>query len=343
MPDRISSPASNGGPLLIAEIGGNHEGDFAYAKDLVALALESGADAVKFQLYTGDTLVSAVESPDRHKHFHKFELTREQHIELAESVVAGGSEYLASVWDLEMLEWIDPWLKRYKIGSGDLTAWPILASFAERGKPMILSTGLATFDEVAETVDFVRSVNDFYRKRENLAVLQCTSMYPIAHTDANLAVMSRYRSAFDCLVGYSDHTTDSVALEAAAALGADVLEFHFTDSREGKDFRDHKVSLTRDEVVALRKRIAAIRETIGSDDKRPLASEVDNGHVESFRRAAYLKEDKPAGHVLSLEDFVYLRPNHGVDPREVMALVGAKLKHDAKALAALHQDSIEPK
>lgn len=328
------------GPLLIAEIGGNHEGDFDYACQLAQLGLESGADAVKFQLYSGDTLVSAVESPDRHKHFHKFELTREQHIEIAEKIEAGGADYLASVWDLEMLEWIDPWLKYYKIGSGDLTAWPVLREFAERQKPMIISTGLSTFEEVAETVEFIRSVSEFYTKPENLAVLQCTSMYPIERKDANLRVMSRYRDEFGCLVGYSDHTEDRVALETAVALGADILEFHFTDKREGKEFRDHKVSLTRDEVIELRKKIVQIREVLGTDQKVPLDCEIETDHVTSFRRAAFLREDRPAGHVLTEDDFVYLRPLHGLDPRQFGQFIGQRLTEDVRALTAIKEEQL---
>ena len=131
-----------GRPLLIAEIGGNHEGDFEYARHLCDLAIESGADYVKFQLYTGDSLVSPVESPERHEHFRRFELTPEQHLDLARRCRAGGVGYNASVWAPEMLEWIDDHLDFYKIGSGDLTAWPVLERFAERGKPMLLSTGL---------------------------------------------------------------------------------------------------------------------------------------------------------------------------------------------------------
>ena len=327
-------------PLLIAEIGGNHEGDFEIAKGLAKLGLESGADAVKFQLYSGKTLVSPVESPDRYSHFQKFELTREQHLEIARMVESGGADYLASVWELEMLEWIDPYLKYYKIGSGDLTAWPVIRKFAERGKPMILSTGLATFEEVAETVGYIRSINRCYAERNNLALLQCTSMYPIKRCDANLRVMTRYREAFDCLVGYSDHTTDSVALETAAALGADVLEFHFTDSREGKEFRDHKVSLTKDEVIGLRSRIEAVNQVMGTADKQPLDCEVDSGHVTSFRRAAYLAEDRPAGHRLAAEDFVFLRPKHGCDSRWAEELVGKVLKKDVSALSAIQPDDV---
>lgn len=322
-------------PLLIAEVGGNHEGDFDYAKVLCDLAIESGADYVKFQLYTGDTLVSPVESSDRHKHFQGFELTPDQHIELARRCRRAGVGYNASVWDPNALEWIDDYLDFYKIGSGDLTAWPMLEHLARRGKPVILSTGLATMDEVLEAVGFIQSINPVYRQPENLALLQCTAMYPTEDRDANLRVMDSLRERTGLTVGYSDHTEGSLALLVAAARGARILEFHFTDSRDGKTFRDHKVSLTRDEVIVLRERLDRIHEMLGSPEKRPLECEIEPGHVASFRRGLYSRRPLKAGEALRAEDLVALRPNHGIDARQYREIVGRCVKRDTKPYEAL--------
>ena len=139
---------SKNGVYLIAEIGGNHEGDFEYAKRLTDLACQSGVDAVKFQIYTGNALVSKIEDPDRNIHFKRFELTPEQYICLAKQCQENGVTFTASVWDMRAFEWIDPYIKFYKIGSGDLTAYPILKNIASLSKPIILSTGLATLEEV---------------------------------------------------------------------------------------------------------------------------------------------------------------------------------------------------
>ena len=125
---------SDSHPFLIAEIGGNHEGNFEYAKSLTQLAINSGADAVKFQIYTGDTLVSSIESPQRNSHFKKFELSKEQHIHLAKMVKAAGLIYTASVWDINALDWIDPFMSFYKIGSGDLTAYSVIKETAKKKK-----------------------------------------------------------------------------------------------------------------------------------------------------------------------------------------------------------------
>jgi len=330
---RHASPWSGAhGPLLIAEIGGNHEGDFACAERLTELASASGADVVKFQLYRGSSLVNALESPDRFSHFTRFELQRDQHLRLADMCRAAGVGYLASVWDLDMLEWIDPHLAVYKIGSGDLTAYPILRELARRGKPMIVSTGLSTLDEVVAAVAFVQSVNAGYRRADMLALLQCTSMYPIEDRDANLRVMDTLREATGLAVGYSDHTKGRTALFVAAARGAEVLEFHFTDDRTGKVFRDHQVSLTPDEVRALCADLDQLRVLLGDGVKRPLPSEVETGHVTSFRRAVYCRHAIARGHVIRADDLVVLRPNHGVDARQFDEVLGKPAARDLQAL-----------
>ncbi|MFL9839870.1 N-acetylneuraminate synthase family protein [Sphingomonas sp. ST-64] len=323
------------GPLLIAEIGGNHEGNFEVAKALAEAAIGSGADVVKFQIYTGAALVSPVESPDRHAHFKRFELTPDQHIELAKMCRNAGVAYLSSVWDLESLDWIDPYMDFYKVGSGDLTAWPLLREFARRGKPILLSTGLATLDEILQTVATIQAVDDRYRRPEWLCVMQCTSMYPIPDSDANLRVMDTLRAATGLAVGYSDHTIGSAALRAATAMGAEALEFHFTLSRENKTFRDHLVSLTADEVRVLKDEIAQICAFRGNGEKVPQPSEVEAGHLVSFRRGAFVCRPVAAGAVIAADDLCILRPAHGTDARDFGQLVGARALHELEPFRAI--------
>jgi N,N'-diacetyllegionaminate synthase len=316
------------GPLLIAEIGGNHEGDFEYAKKLVELAIETDVDFVKFQIYTGDTLVSSLESPDRNQHFKKFELSKAQHQELARMVIDAGLRYTSSVWDLHAMDWIDEYISIYKIGSGDLTAYPVLREVAKKSKPMIVSTGLATEEEVLAAIDFIQQANPLYKQKEMLAILQCTSMYPIPPEDANLSVMHRYRTLTGLTIGYSDHTEGSKALCYAVAMGAEVLEFHFTDSREDKSFRDHKVSLTPVEVKELIREINLIETLQGEVIKQPTHTELANDHQRTFRRAVYPSRDIKAGEPLTRENLTVLRPNHGIDAREFETLLGKHAKVD---------------
>ena len=323
------------GPLLISEIGGNHEGDFDVAKNMVQLAIDAGSDCVKLQLYTGDGLVSAVENPARNQHFKKFELSKDQHLYLAQMCCEAGVSYNASVWEIEMLDWIDEHLDFYKIGSGDLTAWPILQVFAKKNKPILLSTGLSNLQEVLDTVAFIQSVNPNYKDPNMLCLLQCTSMYPIPLSDANLNVMTTYRNETGLSVGYSDHTEGMDALKVAAAMGASVLECHFTDSRDGKEFRDHKVSLTPSELSELKTEIAKITRLRGSEVKRPEKSETENNHQTSFRRAIYLKRNMRKGEVISESDLAYLRPAHGTDARYLNLVLGAKALRDIEAHTAI--------
>lgn len=323
------------GPLLIAEIGGNHEGDFSYALQLTDLAINSGVDFVKFQIYSGDSLVSQVESPDRNEHFKRFELSAAQHLELVRCCEDAGVGYMASVWDMDALSWIDKHLSIYKIGSGDLTAYPMLREFASRGKPIILSTGLSTLDEVIDAVSYIQSIDSVYKSKKMLALLQCTSMYPIKNNEANLRAMDALKEATGVSVGYSDHTRGSFALLVAAARGAQVLEFHFTDDRQGKTFRDHQVSLTQDEVQELCSRLDELSELLGDGMKHPMACEVKSGHVESFRRALYSKRDLKAGETIQESDLVILRPNHGIDARRFNEVAGSLVRRDTKAFEAL--------
>lgn len=330
----VSPWRGKAGPLLIAEIGGNHEGNFDAAVNMTKKAINSGADCIKFQLYQGSSLVSPVESPDRHQHFKKFELSMEQHIKLAEMVRDAGLVYSASVWDSEMLDWIDPYLDFYKIGSGDLTAWPLLANMAKRGKPILLSTGLATLDDVVQTIDFIRASNPSYNRREMLCIMQCTSMYPIPDEDTNLRVIDSLR-AYGVAVGYSDHTVGDRALIAASAMGAEVLEFHFTDRREGQSFRDHKVSLLQNEVLSLRNEIMSMSVLRGSIGKVPQQSEINAGHVQSFRRGVYPSIDIVKGDELSSDRLVCLRPASGTDARDYDYVKNSKAKTSIPAFSSL--------
>ena len=329
------------GPYLIAEIGGNHEGKFEYAQRLTDLACKSGVDAVKFQIYTGDTLVSRVEEPERNAHFKRFELKPDEYILLARQCRKNGVEFTASVWDMNALEWIDPYMNFYKIGSGDLTAYPILKRIASIGKPIILSTGLSILDEVRATVDYIQSIDNRYTNKNFLALLQCTSMYPIPDEDANLKVMDMFRKEFQLTVGYSDHTVGADAVEIAVAMGAEIIEMHFTDTREGQSFRDHQVSFTCEEIKLLIDKIRKIKTLQGNMTKGPTTSEIEADHIPSFRRAVYPIKDLKAGTILTEEVLTSLRPNRGIDAREYERLVGKIVKRDLVAFQKMEMSDID--
>jgi len=318
------------GPFLIAEIGGNHEGDFTYAQELTQLACESGVDAVKFQIYTGDSLVNRIEDKVKNEHFKKFELKIKEYIELAKQCKKNNVMFSASVWDPNAFKWINPYLSFYKVGSGDLTAHPILDIIISYKKPILLSTGLSTIEEVEESIDYIQSKDNIYKTRNFLALLQCTSMYPIPSRDANLNVMNDFKRRFNLLSGYSDHTIGSTAVETAVAMGGDIIEFHFTDERQGKTFRDHQISFTKTEVIDLIKKINQINILKGDGLKTPLKSEIDSNHITTFRRGIYFNKDMKKGEIISNNDIVALRPNHGIDARYFKKLINKKLNQDVK-------------
>ena len=317
--------------FFIAEIGGNHEGDFEQAKLLTKLALESGADAIKFQFYTGDSLVSKQESPERNAHFKKFELSDKENLSLIKMVKEGGAIPMASVWNLEMLKWANPHLPYHKVGSGDLTCYPILAALVKTKKPIILSTGLSSLTEVASAVEYIKKCDFSYISDKKLALLQCTSSYPTPDEDVNLAAMQTLRKEFRLPVGYSDHTIGSHAIEAAVAMGAEIIEKHFTDTREGKTFRDHMIALTSEEVKQSLSTMSRISLFTGSDEKKLSKSEREAEHHVSFRRGIYLKRDIKEGEKIAVQDLKYLRPVHGICASKYEDVIGKIIKRDISA------------
>ena len=311
---------------LIAEIGGNHQGSFEKAKNICDLAIKSGADCVKFQLYTAENLVNKKVDAERHKHFKNFELKKEEHIFLAQKCIEADVDYTASVWDMEMFEWIEPYMKFIKVGSGDLTSYNFLKLFARTNKPIVLSSGLSFKKEVYEAIDYIRKCNPNYYEFGMLSILQCTSMYPIGDSDANLATIKELAKIENIIPGYSDHTVGLEALVHSISFGAKVLEFHFTDNKNNKSFRDHQVSLELNDVKRLRKDCNKLISMIGNPQKIPLKIEIDNGHRISFRRAIFPSRDIKAGEILTEDNIHCLRPNKGICASKYNLLIGKKAK-----------------
>lgn len=325
---------------LIAEIGGNHEGDFSYAKHLVELACESDATIIKTQAYTGDTLVNSKYDLSRNKHFKKFELSLDQNLELARIIKFKGKKFSASVWNKDWVDAFLPYIDYYKVGSGDMTDFSMLEILAGTGKPIILSTGISSFEEVENSVEFLRRVNNKYLDPKYLIVLQCTSMYPIEDSDANILVMNEYRSVFGSQVGYSDHTIGRSALKYAKVLGADFLEFHFTDDKT-REFRDHQISLTVDDIAVLKAELIEIESLLGDGMKRPMTIELEHHHDFSFRRALYPSKDLEPGEILTRDNLIALRPRQGIGAEHFASILGKKLLVSKKQYSELSWHDIK--
>ena len=323
------------GPILIAEIGGNHEGNFDYAKKLLKDAISTDVDVIKFQIYFPETLVNKKVDKNRYNHFKKFTLSKNQHIELAKICRNSGKKYLASVWDIDALNWIDDYCDFYKIGSGDFTALELIDAIIEKKKPIIISTGLSSEKEIDDLLSYIIAKDVIYNDENMLALLPGTSMYPIPENEVNLNVMDSYRTKYKLSVGYSDHTEDQEALYISVIKGAKILEFHFTDDKNNTTFRDHKVSLDNADIKMLIERIKRFNIISGLKTKNPTQSEIENNHVESFRRALYFNKNMEMNQVIKSNDIISLRPNVGIDARHYHDIIGKKLRVNVEKLSVL--------
>ena len=337
--DHVSRFAGHDGTFFIAEIGGNHEGNFTYAQELIQLALPLEVQGIKFQVYRTDNLVSPVADEQRYEHFKRFELKYEQFETLAQTC---GKRFMASVWDLESLERMDPWIQVHKIGSGDLTNDPMLKAIAGKNKPLILSTAMSTLDEGRSAVAVIDAANPRLRKKGMLCIMHCVAMYGSPDGGyANLLAIRTLQNEFtDIPIGYSDHTEGAVACEVAIALGAAVVEKHFT-SDKSRAFRDHAIAATAKEFENLLRKEKEIERLLGDGVKEPVAAVETPERIREFRRGVYLNKSAAAGHVLKTEDIVTLRPLVGIDARRHDDVIGRRLVMDKEAWEPLLENDLE--
>jgi N-acetylneuraminate synthase/N,N'-diacetyllegionaminate synthase len=323
-------------PILIAEIGGNHEGDLELAYQLGLQAIEAGADYIKYQVYTADGLVNPKLSEERYKHFKRLTISTEDYLELAKKIEKAGGKFLSSIWNIEDVEVFAEYMDFFKIGSGDLTCYPILEKIVKVGKPIVLSTGLSTMEDVQDAIEFICNLDPKYKTKEMLTVMQCTSMYPTHEKDLNLSVINTFKAEFEnCDIGYSHHHVESWPIDIAYTLGANMIEFHFTHDKSIESFRDHQLSLTKEELIALKKRLDLIQISLGSSQKVQTKSEIEANHIEEFRRGAFLNKDLKEGDIIKKEDLVYLRPEMGISAKEYQNIIGKKINQNLNKFDAL--------
>lgn len=328
-------------PILIAEIGGNHEGDLELAYQLGLQAIEAGADYIKYQVYTADGLVNPKLSEERYNHFKRLTISTENYLELAKRIEKAGGKFLSSIWNIEDVEVFAEYMDFFKIGSGDLTCYPILEKIVKVGKPIVLSTGLSTMEDVQNAIEFIYNLDPKYKSKEMLTVMQCTSMYPTHEKDLNLSVISRFKEEFkNCEIGYSHHHIESWPIDVAYTLGAHMLEFHFTHDKSIQSFRDHQLSLTKEELIVLKNRLELIEISLGSSQKVQTKSEIEANHIEEFRRGAFLNKDLNAGNTIKEEDLSYLRPEMGISAKHYKNIIGKTLKENLSKFDALDIKSL---
>lgn len=324
-------------PLLIAEVGGNHDGEVARAYELGRLAAEQGADVVKYQTYSPDAIVNKRLDPERHAHFARLGLPAAEWRNLAEYVRERGAEWMTSLWDPDLLDEVTQLQPAFKIGSGDLSNLPLLDRIARTGKPMILSTAMASLADVQCAVGFLVGRDPNLLTDHRLGLLQCSALYdePTAE-HMHLRVMSTLRAAFPgAVVGYSDHHAGMAAARAALALGAMILEVHFTDDRS-RPMRDHKFSVLPNELEELRDLCERMPRLLGSERKE--VSEVEAGLAKEFRRGVYFAHDVEAGHTVTHGDLVTLRPEEGISAWHYYELLGCRVSRRVRSLEPLQPE-----
>ena len=324
--------------LVVAEIGNNHEGDFKAAQELVRRAAESGAHAVKFQTFQTRYFVGR-QDPARYARLQGFELTYPQFAELARLAKSLGLLFISTPLDLESARFLQGLVDAYKIASGDNDFYPLMESVAGTGEPVIISTGMS---DMAQVIAAKQCVDKVWQSRgitQSLAILHCVSSYPAPPAEINLAVLPRLAAELRCTIGYSDHTEGIEACVLAVALGARIIEKHFTLDKHYSDFRDHQLSADPAEMKRLVTEIARAETLLGRPEKRMQPCEEAVAKV--ARRSIAAISDLPAGHVLTPEDLMWIRPAGGLKPGEEGALVGRRLRRAVQAADQLRPADVE--
>jgi N,N'-diacetyllegionaminate synthase len=329
---------------IIAEAGVNHNGDYELAKKLIEAAAEAGADYVKFQTFKAEKLVTksaqkaAYQSKNindgdnsQFKMLKNLEMPFEWHYELSEYAKRLGIKFLSTGFDEESIDFLhELGVDLLKIPSGEITNKPYLKHISRKGLPIILSTGMSTMKEVEEAMDVII---DEGIDRSNITVLHCNTEYPTPMKDVNLKAMNHIREILGVEVGYSDHTLGIEVPIAAVALGASVIEKHFTLDK-GMVGPDHIASLDPKELKKMVQAIRNIEQSIsGNGFKEPSESELKN--ITIVRKSLHFRNDFPAGHTIKESDLIALRPGSGISPMQIENFVGKRVKQNVEAFTII--------
>ena len=340
--------------FIIAEAGVNHNGDPALALQLVDIAADAGADAIKFQTFSADRLVlkgapkaeyqrKQTGDGDQYDMLKALELPPQAYDDIVRRCEARGIEFMSTPFDSEAAQFlVGLGMRRIKVPSGEITNLPFLRALARHGVPIILSTGMATLSEVQDAVAAIAAVRKEIGAKgelaDNLTVLHCTSNYPAAASDVNLRAMATMRDALSLPIGYSDHTDGIEISIASVALGATVIEKHFTISRDMSG-PDHKASLEPRELGNLVRAIRSVEQAQGNGVKAPAEKELAVRDL--VRRSVSAARPIAAGEVLSEDNLTLLRPGTGIAPADLERLLGRKAVRAVAAGTALTWTDVE--
>lgn len=321
--------------LVIAEIGNNHEGSEARAEELIGAAAESGAGAVKFQTYRTEQFICPRDEA-RYARLKSFELSLDAFERLNNVARDNGLLFLSTPFDLTSADFLAGIVSAFKIGSCENTFYPLLDRVARFGKPVILSSGLIDIAQIQTSKSLIEHIWRDLGFDQQLAVLHCVTSYPAPPEQVNLAAIHHMREQLDCTIGYSDHTLGIDACVLAVAMGARIIEKHFTLDKNLSDFRDHKLSATPGEMKALVDRIKEVNTLLGTGFKA--AQPCERAIAEQVRRSIAAKHPLNAGARIGWDDIVWVRPGTGLPPGKEHLVVGRILRQDVPAGELLTPD-----
>lgn len=324
--------------FIIAEAGVNHNGDIKTAKKLIDVAVESGADAVKFQTFKAEKLVTGTASKagyqientgtgeSQAEMLKRLELSPEMHSELFSYSSDKNIIFMSSPFDEESADMLDDLgMEIFKVPSGEITNKQLLQHIAAKGKDIILSTGMSFLEEVGKAVSWINELWSGTEKKPQLTLLHCVSSYPADVEDSNLLAMKTMEEAFGFPVGYSDHTLGIEVAVAAVAMGAKVVEKHITLDKNMTG-PDHKASLEPDELRSMITAIRNIEMAIGTGIKKPAKSEANTREI--ARKSLIAKKEIKSGETILSDDIEIKRPGTGISPEFKEKVAGMKAKSD---------------
>lgn len=327
-----STVSSNGPCYVIAEVGHNHQGDLETALKMIKVAMSCGVQAVKFQkrdnktLYTKAMYNKPYDNENSYgatygEHREHLEFGWDEYVELKKCAEENGLEFMATAFDTKSVDFLEELgITSYKIASGDVTNTPLLEYIAKTGKPMFISTGAASLEEIKIAYESVSAHND------KICLMHCTAGYPTEYHDLNLRAITTLKKEFpEAIIGYSGHDNGILASVVAYLLGATVVEKHFTLNRSWKG-TDHKFSL---EPEGLRKQVRDLRRVdISLGDGKKVVCDFEKDAKVKMGKGIYTSRKLKAGSVLTLDDIVFKSPGNGLPPYRVKEIIGKKLKVD---------------
>lgn len=330
---------------IIAEMSANHAGSIEYAKEIIHAAKEAGADCVKIQTYTPDTMTIDCDNEyfsindgtwkgeNLYGLYQKAYTPWEWQPELKEEAERTGIDFFSTPFDKTSVDFLESiGMTFYKIASFELVDIPLIRYVASKGKPIIMSTGMGSLQEITEAVEAVYETGN-----RQLALLRCSSAYPAVSDDMNLAAMAALKEKFNLPVGLSDHSMGSVGAVAAVAMGGSIIEKHFCLSRGIKN-PDASFSMEPQEFAAMVRDVRMAEKAVGTAKFGPSSAETGNL---AFRRSVFVVKDIKAGEIFTPENIRVIRPSNGMAPKYYDTVLGKRAVEDLKRGTPLQMEMVE--